>query len=523
MTQVEVEKAIVLRPSAGNVPISELPPAGHYIDGAFVAGSSHTATEVTNPSTEQVLAKVPEGTSEDVDLAVAAAARAQESWGNTSPTERSEVLALIADILEANKEVLAVLESANTGKPAGAAEDDVARAVDAFRSMAGEVRSLTALASDVHVAGHTSVLMREPVGVVGVMVPWNYPLLMAACKIAPILAAGNTVVLKPSAQTPLSVLKLAELVSRHVPDGILNIVTGSGRVVGRRVAEHPDVALIALTDSVRSSETVAETPAHASTRVRPEFGGHAPVVVFPDADLKAAAAGVRAAGFRNSGQDCGAARRVLVHESVAEEFTKHLVDGVNDLVVGAPGAGEEVAIGPMISREHYERALELLGEAAEAGIEVAAGGAACEGPGYFIQPTVLINVPAGARVARHDFFGPVVTVESFSGTDEAVSRANETPHGFSASIWTKDSALSLSVPKRLAFGTVWVNPRLPPANRRPGAATRARDAAWPHRSMRSRTFPAPSTSCSTTATNQTHKTRQAVFPPFDGINPIKPK
>ena len=467
MTQVEIEKVIVLRPSSCSVPIAELPPAGHYIDGSFVAGSSNTATEVTNPSTEQVLAKVPEGTSEDVDLAVEAAVRAQESWGNTTPKERSEVLILIANIIEANKEVLGVIESANTGKPTAVAEDDVASSIDAFRLMAGAASTLTALASEDHVAGHTSVLMREPVGVVGVITPWNYPLLLAAWKIAPSLAAGSTVVLKPSEQTPLSVLKLAELVSRHIPDGILNIVTGHGRVVGQRIAEHPDVALLAQTGGVRSGEGVAETAAHSSKRVQPELGGIAPVVVFPDADLKAAAEGVRAAGFRNSGQDRGAACRVLVHESVAEEFTKHLVDGVNSLVVGAPGGGEEVEIGPMISKEHYDQVLELLGEAIEAGIEVATGGAACEGPGYFIQPTVLSNVPAGAKVTSHEIFGPVVTVESFSNTDEAIARANETPYGFSASVWTKDSALSLNVPKKLAFGTVWVNSHLALASDRP--------------------------------------------------------
>jgi aldehyde dehydrogenase (NAD+)/aminobutyraldehyde dehydrogenase len=283
---------------------------------------------------------------------------------------------------------------------------------------------------------------------------------MAAWKIAPILAAGNSIVLKPSEQTPLSTLKLAELVAGRIPDGILNVVTGQGRTVGQRLSEHPDVALVALTGSVVSGQAVAATAAKSVKRVHLELGGKAPVVVFPDADLRAAAAGVRNAGYWNAGQDCGAACRVLVHESVAAEFTEHLVREVGTLVVGAPDAGDDVEIGPMISRPHFERVKESLAEARAAGLNVAIGGSALEGPGYFIEPTVISDVPAGAHIATHEIFGPVVTVETFTSTEEAITRANESPYGLSASVWTRDSSLSLSVPKQLDFGTVWVNAHL---------------------------------------------------------------
>ncbi|WP_426995678.1 aldehyde dehydrogenase family protein [Pseudarthrobacter sp. N5] len=460
MTLTGTERFTVRRPAADHLAVAGLPPAGHFIGGSFVPGSSTDSIDVMDPATENVIASVPAGTAADVDLAVDAAVSAQKAWGSTTPKERSGVLSRIANIIEANRETLEQLESANTGKPRAVAEDDVSSTIDTFRFMAGACRTLTSLAGGDYATGHTSVILREPVGVVGVITPWNYPLLMAAWKIAPILAAGNSVVLKPSEQTPLSTLKLAELVAGHIPDGILNVVTGQGRTVGQRLAEHPDIALVALTGSVVSGQAVAETAARSVKRVHLELGGKAPVVIFPDADLAAAAAGVRNAGFWNAGQDCGAACRVLVHESVAEEFTNLLVGEVGSLIVGAPGAGDDIEIGPMISRTHFERVRDSLAEAKADGFQAAIGGSVLDAPGYFIEPTVFSNVPAGAAIASHEIFGPVVTVESFSTTEEAILRANETPYGLSASVWTKDAGLSLSVPKQLDFGTVWVNSHL---------------------------------------------------------------
>ncbi|NQD88180.1 aldehyde dehydrogenase family protein, partial [Paenarthrobacter sp. CM16] len=297
--------------------------------------------------------------------------------------------------------------------------------------------------------------------------PWNYPLLMAVWKIAPILAAGNTLVLKPSEQTPLTTLKLAELIAGEVPAGVVNIVTGPGRVVGNRLSEHPDVDLVAITGSVGSGQKVAANAASTVKRVHLELGGKAPVVVFEDADLEEAAKGVRSAGFWNGGQECGSACRVLVHESVAEKFNEILVREISGISIGAPGAGEDVEIGSMISKAHYERVLEALEDVRKEGHTIAVGGNALEGPGYFIEPTVVTDVPAGAPITYTEIFGPVVSVETFSTDEEAISRANETVYGLAASVWTNSASRSLSVPRRLDFGTVWVNSHLVIANEVP--------------------------------------------------------
>ncbi|TSE14437.1 aldehyde dehydrogenase family protein [Arthrobacter sp. KBS0703] len=452
---------------APETPAPSLPPFGQFIGGAFTASRSDATVDVVNPATEEVIARVPAGSVEDVDAAVAAAVAAKADWAAKTPKDRSSVLLRIAEIIEANRELLETLEAANTGKPAAVAEDDISSAIDTFRFSAGAARAFTAPGAGDYAENHTSVMLREPVGVVGVITPWNYPLLMAAWKIAPILAAGNTLVLKPSEQTPLTTLKLAELIAAEVPAGVLNIVTGPGRVVGNRISEHPDVDLVAITGSVGSGQKVAASAAATVKRVHLELGGKAPVIVFADADLEAAAKGVRSAGFWNGGQECGSACRVLVHESVAEKFTELLVREVSEISVGTPGAGSDVGMGSMISKAHYERVLAALDDVRNEGLTVAVGGNAIEGPGYFIEPTVVTDVPAGAAITRTEIFGPVVSVETFSSVEEAITRANETPYGLAASVWTTNSARSLSAPRRLDFGTVWVNSHLVIANEMP--------------------------------------------------------
>lgn len=465
MTTTETASFAVRRAEAAPTP--SLPPFGQFIGGAFVASSSASTVDVENPATEEILMQVPSGSVEDVDAAVAAAVAAKADWAAKTPKDRSSVLLRIADIIEANRELLETLEAANTGKPAAVAEDDISSAIDTFRFSAGAARTFTAPGAGDYAENHTSVILREPVGVVGVITPWNYPLLMAAWKIAPILGAGNTLVLKPSEQTPLTTLKLAELIAAEVTAGVLNIVTGPGRVVGNRIAEHPDVDLVAITGSVGSGQKVAASAATTVKRVHLELGGKAPVVVFDDADLEAAAKGVREAGFWNGGQECGSACRVLVHESVVEKFTELLVREVSDISVGTPGAGDDVEIGSMISGSHYKRVLAALDDIRKDGLTIAVGGNAIEGPGYFIEPTVVTDVPAGAAITSTEVFGPVVSVETFSTEDEAVTRANETVYGLAASVWTTNAARSLSVPRRLDFGTVWVNSHLVIANEMP--------------------------------------------------------
>jgi aminobutyraldehyde dehydrogenase len=446
---------------------TDLPPARHFIDGAFVDASSDDLVDVVDPCSEDVLIQIPAGTAEEVDRAVAAAVAAKDQWGSMVPKARSELLHAIADRLAENTDLLVRLESANTGKPLQVSQDDVAGTIDTFRFMAGALRATTSMAAGDYAENHLSIIRREPLGVIGVVTPWNYPLMMAAWKIAPILAAGNTLVIKPSEQTPLTTLKFAELVADLLPAGVVNVVTGLGPVVGARLSEHPDVDMIALTGSVNSGRAVARAAADSLKRVHLELGGKAPVVIFPDADLAAAASTLRVAGYYNSGQECGAACRVLVHESVADDFVEHLIDEVGALAVGEPSAGEDIEVGPLVSKAHFDRVLGYLERAKSEGVRAVVGGGAIDGPGYFVAPTVLVGVQDGAEIAREEVFGPVVTVETFSDEDEAVHRANAVPFGLSASVWTENARRSHSVAARLDFGTVWVNSHLVLANEVP--------------------------------------------------------
>jgi aminobutyraldehyde dehydrogenase len=461
--------ASVVRRASSAAPLdpADLPPAGHFIDGAFRDAPEAELLDIVNPASEDVIARVALGTEAAVDLAVAAAARATESWGRVIPKERSETLHAIADRLAQNHDVLVRLESANTGKPLSVARDDVDGTIDTFRFMAGALRATTTMAAGDYAESHLSVILREPLGVVGVVTPWNYPLLMAAWKLAPILGAGNTVVLKPSEQTPLTTLKLAELVADLLPAGVLNVVTGVGPVVGAGLAAHADVDMIALTGSVSSGRAVARAAADTLKRVHLELGGKAPVVVFEDADLDLVATSLRAASFYNSGQECGAACRVLAHESIADQLVDRLVAQVRELNVGEPDAGDDVEVGPLVSKAHFDRVVAHLDRAFADGARAAVGGAAVDGTGYFIEPTVLVGIPPGAACTREEIFGPVVTVETFSEEDEAVQRANDVPLGLSASVWTNDARRSHEVAARLDAGTVWVNSHLVLANEVP--------------------------------------------------------
>jgi aminobutyraldehyde dehydrogenase len=467
MSITDQPASVVRRTEAPTFDPAILPPAGHFISGAFVEAPDADLLDIVNPASEEVIANVANGTAADVDRAVAAAVKAKHAWARLVPKERSEIVHAVADRIAENRDVLVRLESANTGKPVSVSDDDVDGTIDTFRFMAGTLRGTTSMAAGDYAGSHLSLILREPLGVVGVVTPWNYPLLMAAWKLAPILAAGNTVVIKPSEQTPLSTLKLAELVGDLLPAGVLNVVTGLGPVVGSRLASHPDIDMIALTGSVGSGRAVAREAADTLKRVHLELGGKAPVVVFDDADLDLVATSLRVASFYNSGQECGAACRVLVHESVADELVDRLVAQVRELVVGVPDAGEDVEVGPLVSKAHYDRVLGHLERALADGARAAVGGGAIEGTGYFVQPTVLTDVPMGAACTQEEIFGPVVTVETFSDEDEAITRANEVPLGLSASVWTNDARRSHDVAARIDAGTVWVNSHLVLANEVP--------------------------------------------------------
>lgn len=444
----------------------EVPPSRHFVNGDYVSSTTNRVLDVVDPCSETVLCHSSDGSGEDVDRAVAAAVAARDAWARRVPKDRSDALHAVADRVHEHADQLARLESANTGKPLAVAQDDIVGTIDTFRFMAGAVRATSSMSAGEYVDEHLSVIQREPVGVVGVVTPWNYPLMMAAWKLAPVLAAGNTCVLKPSEQTPVTTLKFAELVADLLPAGVLNIVTGRGDVVGARLSSHPDIDLVALTGSVPSGRAVARAAAEGLKRVHLELGGKAPVVIFADADLAAAASTLRTASFWNSGQECGAACRVLVHESVAENFVENLVREAETLVAGEPTA-DGVEIGPVVSKEHFDRVRGYLERAQEHGAKAALGGGALNGTGYFVAPTVLVDVPEDAEITREEVFGPVVTVETFRDEDEAIRRANDTPYGLSASVWTEDARRSHDVPSRLEAGTVWVNSHLALANEVP--------------------------------------------------------
>ena len=445
----------------------EFPPVKHFINGEFVESAGDSFSEVVNPANGEVIARVPRGSVADVDVAVDAAHEAFATWGAVTPKERSEAMLAIAQIVEENADLLARLEAHNAGKPLEVARDDVDGTVDIFRFSAGAARSFTEAGAGDFVEDHTSFIVREPLGVIGAIVPWNYPLLMGVWKIAPILAAGNTLVLKPAEQTPLSVLKLAELIAGVLPRGVFNVVTGLGREVGEALSHHEKIAMVAMTGSVGSGRAVASAASDSLKRVHLELGGKAPVVVFKDADLDAVAEGIREAGFWNSGQECGAGTRILVDEEVETELVEKLVAQIETLRVGDPSEGDHIEQGPLVSKQHFERVQGFLERAQQEDAVAVLGGKAADREGFFIEPTVLTNVLPGTEAAQEEIFGPVITVETFESEGEAIRRANETPYGLSASVWTTDAARSIDVPRKIDAGTVWVNSHLVLANEVP--------------------------------------------------------